>query len=32
MVDLTNARRAAEECAAGWGFELGEPFAMSNVS
>jgi streptomycin 6-kinase len=32
MVDLVNARRAAEECAAEWRLELGEPFALSNVS
>jgi streptomycin 6-kinase len=32
MVDLSGARRAAEECAQGWGLELAPPFALSNVS
>lgn len=32
MVDLTDARKAAEACALKWGLELDEPFAMSNVS
>ena len=31
-VDLTETRRLAHEIAAEWGLELGEPFAMSNVS
>jgi streptomycin 6-kinase len=32
MVDLADARRAAESCAVDWKLELGAPFAMSNVS
>ncbi len=31
-VDLTETKRVAHEVAAEWGVELGEPFAMSNVS
>jgi streptomycin 6-kinase len=32
MVDLSAARRVAEECAIEWGLKLGPPFALSNVS
>jgi streptomycin 6-kinase len=32
MVDLTEAREAAQACAAEWGLELGEPLALANVS
>ena len=32
MVDLTEARLAAEHWAHEWGVTLGEPFALSNVS
>jgi streptomycin 6-kinase len=32
MVDLSNARRAAEACAAEWGLTLGAPFGFSNAS
>jgi streptomycin 6-kinase len=32
MVDLSGARRTAEEIAVEWGLEMGEPFALSNVS
>ena len=31
-VDLAETKRVAREVAAEWGLELGEPFAMSNVS
>lgn len=32
LVDLTAARSAAEACAVEWKCDLGEPFALSNVS
>jgi streptomycin 6-kinase len=32
MVDLSGARIRAQQCVSGWGLEIGEPFAMSNVS